>query len=127
MEVVYSDLNQSNLGVDPLLYNIEDIEQSIDNILITTPSERFFLPEFGCMLRSMLFELGTESNTFNIYEKVRSAILKWEKRVIIKDAKSYVRFDKQNNRLYIKFELDVPSLNIKDYSYTRSVNISRFR
>lgn len=126
METIYSDVSQKKLGVDPLVYNIEDIEQSIDNILVTTPSERFFLPEFGCNMREMLFELATSNNTFRIFETVRSAILKWEKRVKISN-NSYFRYDRSQNVLVIHLEMEVPALNIKNYVYARSINISKLR
>lgn len=125
METVYSDLDQDKLSIDPLVYNIQDIEQSIDNILITTPSERFFLPEFGCALRSCLFDLATSNNTFRLYETIRSAILRWEERVKIDESKSYTRFDRNSNTLIINFVFLVPDLDIKEYNYSRSVNITR--
>lgn len=126
METVYSDISQRQLGVDPLVYNLEDIEQSIDNIIVTTPSERFFLPEFGCHLREMLFELATTNNTFRIFETVRNAILRWEKRVKITNG-SYFRYDRSQNVLIIHLEMEVPALQIKNYTYSRSIFISKLR
>lgn len=128
MEKIYSDFNQYELGVDPLVYNLSDIEQAIDNILVTVPSERFFLPEFGCNIRSALFELATSSNTFAIHEMIRNAILRWEgSRLEIVDSQSYVRFVRDQNLLIIHFEFNIPALHIKNYTYARSILLERLR
>jgi len=53
----YSDLNPYSPKKAPLLFDIDSIYQSIDNMLNTMKSERLFRPNYGIDLQEYLFDL----------------------------------------------------------------------
>ena len=63
----------------------EHIEESIRQILSTSPGERLMQPEFGSKLKSLVFEQDDEilADLLNYY--ITEAIHTWDKRVIITD------------------------------------------
>ena len=61
----------------------EHIQESIIQILGTSPGERFMLPEFGSRLKSLVFEANDEVLKGLIRHDVIEAIKRWEKRVIV--------------------------------------------
>ena len=61
----------------------ENIEQSIQNILLTARGERVMLPEFGAGLRRFLFEPNSSATRGSISEAVRNALIDWEPRIDI--------------------------------------------
>jgi hypothetical protein len=62
----------------------EHINESIRQILGTSPGERVMLPEFGSRLKELLFEPNNAvlKSLARVY--VIDAIRRWEKRVIVK-------------------------------------------
>ena len=61
----------------------EHIQESIIQILGTSPGERFMRPEFGSRLKSLVFEANDEVLKGLIRHDVIEAIKRWEKRVIV--------------------------------------------
>jgi phage baseplate assembly protein W len=59
-----------------------DIEQSLGILLSTLPGERVMQPRYGCDLTPLLFEPLTTSLITDIADRVRTAILYFEPRVI---------------------------------------------
>lgn len=60
----------------------EDIEQSLAILLSTLPGERVMQPRYGCDLTPLLFEPVTTSLATDIADRVRTAILYFEPRII---------------------------------------------
>jgi phage baseplate assembly protein W len=77
----YSDINQQDPLVQDKIYDLEDIYQSIHNILNTSKGERLFLPDFGVDLDQYLFEPGTPFVQLQIYEEIAGALRKYEPRI----------------------------------------------
>ena len=61
----------------------EHIQESMIQILGTSPGERFMRPEFGSRLKSLVFEANDEVLKGLIRHTVIEAIKQWEKRVIV--------------------------------------------
>jgi uncharacterized protein len=59
----------------------ENVEQSIQSILLTARGERVMLPEFGAGLRRFLFEPNSPATRRAIAEAVRNALIDWEPRI----------------------------------------------
>jgi len=87
----YSDVNHQDPLVQDKIYDLEDIYQSIHNILNTEKGERIFLPEFGVNLEQYLFEPLTDVTEFAIYDEIREALETFEPRIEIDDLHSFVR------------------------------------
>ena len=87
---IYSDIEQSNPQAKTLAEDIETVYQSITNILNTPIGERFFNPEFGSNLESILFEPMDSITEAKIFRLVIEAIERWEPRVRIDYGRSSV-------------------------------------
>jgi uncharacterized protein len=82
------------LGVDDrghllIVDNATDIEQAIGIILDTAPGERPMRPEFGCTVHEFVFEGVDARTTRLIDDAIRSALDRWEPRIVVED----IRFD----------------------------------
>ncbi|MBX3306644.1 MAG: GPW/gp25 family protein [Nitrospira sp.] len=88
----------------------EDVEQSIQVILLTERGERPMLPEFGGGLRRFLFEPNSPSTRHAIERVVRTALIDWEPRIDI-DRVEVVADDVQPNLLLIHVDYVVRATN----------------
>lgn len=59
----------------------EDIRQSLEILMSTTPGERVMNPSYGCGLRSLTFENVSESTLTEIKDVVDRAVLFFEPRI----------------------------------------------
>ena len=59
----------------------EDIRQSIEIILSTSPGERVMRPTFGAGLRDFVFEPIDVSTMQRLQTRVREALIDWEPRI----------------------------------------------
>jgi phage baseplate assembly protein W len=68
-------------GTVQLVSDVEDIAQSLQILLSTTPGERVMQPGFGCNLDVMLFEPITTTLIAYIKDMIETAILYFEPRI----------------------------------------------
>ena len=89
---VYSDVNpRYGRSLNPeLVFDVDAINSSLENIILTIPGERVFLPQFGCEIHSLLHELMNERTARDILSVVVSAVEKWEPRIVVDFARSRV-------------------------------------
>lgn len=110
---------KTNKGIDRL-------EQSMRQILITPKGSRFFVPTFGSMLYSIIYE----PNDFIISDLARlyarEAIEEWEPRVKIEDIQTDSGTDPQV--LFMKIIYRVLSTNsLENFVYALNRNIREVR
>jgi phage baseplate assembly protein W len=72
-------------GSIKLTDSAEDIDRSIQIVLLTAPGERLMRPQFGCRIWDLLFEPITPNLLGLIAEAVRSALAQWEPRIEVDD------------------------------------------
>ena len=65
----------------PVLKNERAINKSVQNIVETIPGEKFFNPNFGSDVRSMLFELVDFGSSALIEDQILTSINNYEPRV----------------------------------------------
>jgi uncharacterized protein len=87
----------------------EDIRQSIVLILETEPGERVMRPDFGCGLRSLVFEPINASTLALAGYKVEQALVKWEPRINVIDVS--VTPDGKAGNLIIQVSYQVRTTN----------------
>jgi phage baseplate assembly protein W len=63
----------------------DDLDRSIQLVLMTAPGERVMRPQFGCRIWDLLFEPVTANLLGLIAEAVRDALAQWEPRVEVTD------------------------------------------
>ena len=68
--------------LNEMVSGAEDIEQSLTLLLSTLPGERVMQPRYGCDLTPVLFEPLTTSLSTDLADRVRTAILYYEPRVV---------------------------------------------
>jgi len=102
--------------------DIDAINQSLENILLTNFGERVFLPGFGSNLLASLFEGGTSERITGIYSNILDQIQKWENRVAINKSKSSLFFDTDNNAMYIKIYYTIRTTGI-DGSLNKKITL----
>ncbi len=81
----------------------EDVKESLEILLQTTVGERVMLPSYGSNLTPYLFESITTSSLYFIKDLVRTAIIKYEPRVVLKQV---IINDEEYLDGIIKIEID---------------------
>ena len=82
---------------------LQQSKANLRNLLLTTPGERIFQPEFGSQLKSIVFEQGQDIPN-RVDEAIRSAVDKHLAYININD----VFTTQENNTLNISVEYSVP-------------------
>ena len=59
----------------------DDIEESLNILMGTSPGERLLAPDYGCPLKAMQFEIFDSSTITEITDRVKRAILFHEPRI----------------------------------------------
>lgn len=67
----------------------EDIEQAIAIVLETARRERVMRPEFGCDLRTFVFDPNSPVTHRAIEDEVRRALAAWEPRIDLQAVRAY--------------------------------------
>lgn len=106
----------------------EDIAQSIRIILGTTPGERLMQPEFGCNLKSLLFERADSSLVTQLNHLVYHALLNFEPRVNFLQAE-ILHSEELAGELHIRVDYSIISTNTRHnivfpFYLTEGTNIS---
>jgi len=82
--------------------NEVSIERSIFNLILTKPGERFFNPNIGCRVSSLLFESLDFITAGLIRSEIEYTINAFEPRVALKEVEVYIN---ENNN---SFEVIIP-------------------
>jgi uncharacterized protein len=88
----------------------EDIEESLKILLSTLPGERVMQPDYGCDLTPLLFESLTTSLITDIGDRVRTAILYFEPRIMPEEV-TVVPDDLLNGKVVINVSYRVSATN----------------
>jgi phage baseplate assembly protein W len=89
-------------------FDEDAINLSIENILMTNPGERLFLPNFGSPLTAMIFETIDQTNGELLLDAIITAIRDWETRIIIleEQIRMDVRVDENALILVIPYRIN---------------------
>ena len=82
---------------------LEQSKANLQNLLLTTPGERIFQPEFGSQLKSIVFEQGVDVPN-RIEEAIRSAADRFLAYINIEN----VFTTQQDNEVNVSIEFSVP-------------------
>ena len=91
--------------------NVNAITRSIRNIVLTTPGEKFFDPDFGSNVTRLLFENVDDITASQIQEEIEFSINNYEPRVKLLSIKVNPDFDSNAFDTIITYEVvgaDVP-------------------
>ena len=96
--------------------NENAIARSIRNIVFTLPGEKFFNPEFGSRVTSILFENIDNITASAIVDEITQSINNYEQRVRLLDVEADPDFDNNSYDVTIKYEIigaDVPQQQLQ--------------
>lgn len=111
----FKDVSMS-FKVNPLnndlvaLKNTNAIARSVRNIILTSPGEKFFNPDFGSNVSKLLFENLDEVTALAIRDEIETAINNYEPRVSLIDVEVTPDFD--NNSLDAKIKYCIVGADI---------------
>ena len=98
------------------LKNESAIATSIKNIVFTIPGEKFFNPDFGSKLYTILFENLDDISALKIKDEIRQSIIRFEPRVDLIDVKVFPDFDNNGFDVTIVYEIigaDIPAQQLQ--------------
>ncbi len=110
-----------------MVSDAEDIKQSILIILNTTPGERLMQPEFGCNLKSMVFEIMNDSFINDFQSMVKQSLLRFEPRINFTSAE-IIKHEAEEGVLYISINYTIIITNTRHnivypFYFTEGTNI----
>jgi len=93
------------------LKNENAIARAVRNIVLTTPGEKLFDPDFGSSVSEILFENVDDITAVSIQDEIRSSLSNYEPRVELIDVKVDPNFDENQFDVLITYRIigvDIP-------------------
>ena len=93
------------------LKNENAIARAVRNIVLTTPGEKFFDPDFGSSISEILFENVDDITAVSIKDEISSSLANYEPRVELIDVKVDPNFDENQFDVLITYRIigvDIP-------------------
>ena len=85
--------------------NVNAIARSVRNIILTTPGEKFFDPDFGSNVSNLLFENVDDITASQIQEEIEFSINNYEPRVKLLNVKVIADNDNASFDTIITYEV----------------------
>ena len=112
----FKDLSMSfkfnPLSGDLIALNNENaIARAVRNIVLTSPGEKFFDPDFGSSISEILFENVDDITAISIEDEIKSCLNNYEPRVELIDVKVDPNFDENQFDVLITYRIvgvDIP-------------------
>ena len=93
------------------LSNENAIARAVRNIVLTTPGEKFFDPDFGSSVGEILFENVDDITAVSIEDEIKSSLKNYEPRVELIDVNVEPNFDENQFDVTISYRIvgiDIP-------------------
>ena len=98
------------------LKNENAIARSVRNIILTTPGEKFFDPDFGSNINEILFENVSEITADAIQEEIVNSLQNYEPRVEIIEVNVNPNYNSNNFDVIISYRIvgiDIPPSQVE--------------
>ena len=102
------------------LFDIESIQNSIANALLTSPGQKILNPEFGIDLRRFIFEPVNPFTQLEIQTDIEERLPGLEPRIELENVEVSANEDQQEYN--ITLQINVPSLNVYGLSLRSVLN-----
>ena len=102
------------------LFDIESVQNSIANALLTSPGQKILNPEFGVDLRRFIFEPVSVFTQLEIEADINENLPLFEPRIELENVEVIANEDLQGYR--ITLQINVPSLNVYGLSLRSVLN-----
>jgi phage baseplate assembly protein W len=96
--------------------NQNAIARSVRNIVLTSPGEKFFDPDFGSRVSNLLFEVMDEFTARAIRDEIEASIRNYEPRVELTDVEVAPDYDNNEFNVTITYRIvgiDVPAQQLE--------------
>ena len=93
------------------LSNENAIARAVRNIVLTTPGEKFFDPDFGSSVSEILFENVDDITAISIEDEIKNCLANYEPRVELIDVNVDPNFDENQFDVIITYRIvgvDIP-------------------
>jgi phage baseplate assembly protein W len=100
----------SDIGSVIMVSDEQDIWESLQLILSTSPGERMMFPKFGCGIRKMVFDTVNTTFLTQLKELIRFSILHYEPRIVLNDV-TIESSDPNEGILRIKLDYTIRKTN----------------
>ena len=98
------------------LKNENAIARAVRNIVLTTPGEKFFDPDFGSSVSEILFENVDDITAISIQDEIKNCLQNYEPRVEIIDVNVDPNFDENQFDVIITYRIvgvDIPPTQLE--------------
>ena len=98
------------------LKNENAIARAVRNIVLTTPGEKFFDPDFGSSISEILFENVDDITAVSIEDEIKSCLNNYEPRVELIDVNVDPNFDQNQFDVIISYRIvgvDIPPTQLE--------------
>lgn len=104
------------------IYDVTVINQSIENILMTTLGERIFNITFGSNLMLKVFELATLEAGKNLLNEIVKTVERWEDRIKIDKTTMNMVIDVDNNSILIELPYSIKNSSLSSVFKKKIIN-----
>ena len=87
------------------LSNENAIARAVRNIVLTTPGEKFFDPDFGSSVSEILFENVDDITAISIEDEIKNCLANYEPRVELIDVNVDPNFDQNQFDVIISYRI----------------------
>ena len=98
------------------LKNENAIARAVRNIVLTTPGEKFFDPDFGSSVSEILFENVDDITAISIEDEIKNCLANYEPRVELIDVNVDPNFDENQFDVIISYRIigvDIPPTQLE--------------
>tara|TARA_A100001201_G_scaffold4811_6_gene9271 strand:- start:25058 stop:25459 length:402 start_codon:yes stop_codon:yes gene_type:complete len=119
----------SSFQVSPLTYDLlaitneSAISRSVKNLVLTSPGEKFFEPELGSRVNSLLFEPLDNIIASEVRDEIENVINRFEPRVDLQNVTVVPDFD--NGELNVTIRYDIVGIEVQPQQLTFALQPAR--
>jgi len=117
---LYSDLNPYSPKKSSLIYDMDSIYQSIDNMVNTMKGERLFRPNYGIDLEEYLFDIVDTDTCLLLLKEVSEQVEYNDPRIQVDLPNSEIDVDPDNHTIDVYLTFSVKS-SVELFQYQTSI------
>lgn len=118
---MYKDVNVYDTKLKPEVSDLDSIQQSLINLILTRPGERPFNVQYGINTENMLFDLADNTTALELYNELIAKIKLFEPRVKLNTSETDVTADLDNNAINIKLVFEVVGFEGTQYEIQQAI------